>query len=232
MTLTPELARWRKAQRAALIERRVAASAQDHARWSERIETFLEQGFPSLSTLTVGICWPYLAEFDARPLAERLLARGARAALPVVVAKGQPLEFRDWFPECPMTVGVYDLPVPDGTSRCRPDALLVPVVGIGLQGDRLGYGGGFFDRTLASLDPKPLSIAIAFELSRVDTTYPQDHDILMDFVVTERGIEAVVPAGLEPLDVEAAARRSAELLRVRGLPTASEADQKPPENRR
>ena len=197
MTLSPELAQWRKALRASLIARRVAASVADHARWSAARESLLMSGFPVLKDLAMGICWPFQAEFDARPLAVKLLGQGARAALPVVIAKAQPLVFREWFPDCPMTQGAYDLPIPDGTPLVRPTALLVPVVGIGKQGDRLGYGGGFFDRTLAALQPQPLSIALAFELSRVETTDPQPHDILMDFVVTECGIQMTVPGGLQ-----------------------------------
>jgi len=91
-------------------------------------------------------------------------------------------------------------------------------VGIGSVGDRLGYGGGFFDRTLASLTPKPLSIAVAFELSRVPTTHPQPHDVLMDFVVTEDRLEAAVPGGLETVDAAECRRRVATLVRERGLP--------------
>jgi len=78
-----------------------------------------------------------------------------------------------------------------------PDALLIPMVGFDARGYRLGHGGGYFDRTLAALAPPPLKIGIAFELSRMATIRPQDHDIPMDFVVTEAGIHAVTSAGLE-----------------------------------
>jgi 5,10-methenyltetrahydrofolate synthetase len=218
MTLSPELARWRKAERATLIARRVAASATDHARWSAAINDLLEGGFPVLERLTVGICWPFQAEFDTRPLAARLIAKGARAALPVVVAKAQPLEFHQWFPGCAMTAGVYDLPIPDGTPRLMPDALLIPVVGIGRAGDRLGYGGGFFDRTIASIAPKPLCIALAFELSRIDTSDPQSHDIPMDFVVTETGIQVLRDGQLDKVDMLHCRNLAEDLARSRGLP--------------
>jgi len=149
MTLPPELARWRKVTRQTLLARRLAAPAADHARWSAAIDEWLRAGFDALGGMTVGFCWPYQAEFDARPFVDHLLARGARAALPAVVAKGAPLEFREWRPGVEMAAGVYALPVPQGTALLLPDALLIPVVGIGEHGDRLGYGGGFFDRTLA-----------------------------------------------------------------------------------
>jgi len=218
MPLSPEIASRRKAQRAALIARRLAAPAADHAQWSARIEAQLREGFGLLEGMVVGFCWPYQGEFDARPFVRDLRRRGARAALPVVVGQGQPLEFREWWPGVAMVNGVYDLPVPDGTAVVRPDALLIPAVGIGPAGDRLGYGGGFFDRTLAALEPRPLSIALAFELSRIPSSDPQPHDILMDFVITEAGIAAAVPGGLEAIDGAEAARRADALLRARGLP--------------
>jgi 5-formyltetrahydrofolate cyclo-ligase len=218
MGINPELARWRKALRQELIGRRMAAAAADHAAWSTRIEAALAAGFDGLAGLKLGVCWPFQAEFDARPYAVGLIARGSRLALPAVVAKAAPLEFRAWSPGVPMTTGVYDLPVPVGTATLVPDALLIPVVGIGERGDRLGYGGGFFDRTLASLVPQPLKIALAFELSRVPTTDPQPHDILMDFVVTEACVYIPGDRGLEPLSVERCGERVARLIRARGLP--------------
>jgi 5-formyltetrahydrofolate cyclo-ligase len=111
--------------------------------------------------------------------------------------------------------------VPDGTAVVRPEALLIPAVGIGPAGDRLGYGGGFFDRTLAALDPKPIAVGIAFELSRISTTQPQAHDVLMDFVVTEAGIDAPVRGGLERIAANDCQRRVAELAADRGLPRRS-----------
>jgi 5-formyltetrahydrofolate cyclo-ligase len=218
MGLTPELARWRKAERQVLIARRMAAPAADHARWSAAIESALRAAFPFGDGWVVGLCWPFQAEFDARPFATHLRSLGARLALPAVIAKGQPLEFREWWPGVPMASGVYDLPVPDGTGVLVPDALLVPPVGIGRQGDRLGYGGGFFDRTLAALEPRPLTVAHAFELSRIPTTHPQPHDVLMDFVVTETGLQAAIAGGLEAVSVEECRRRTAQLAAQRGLP--------------
>jgi 5,10-methenyltetrahydrofolate synthetase len=217
MPLPPELASRRKAERATLIARRLAAPAADHANWSARIEAALREGFALLEGLTVGFCWPYQGEFDARPFVRDLRRRGARAALPVVVAKGAPLEFREWWPGVAMLNGVYGLPVPDGTAVVRPEALLIPAVGIGASGDRLGYGGGFFDRTLAALHPKPLAVALAFELSRIETTVPQPHDVLMDFVVTETGVEAAVDGGLERISTDECKARVAALAEARGL---------------
>ena len=99
-----------------------------------------------------------------------------------------------------MTKGVFDLPVPDGTEVVRPEVLLIPPVGFDAQGYRLGYGGGYFDRTLAALSPQPLKIAVGFELSRIATIHPQPHDVPMDFVVTEAGIHAAGSGTLVRID--------------------------------
>ena len=87
-----------------------------------------------------------------------------------------------------MGKGVYDIPVPVGTDIVVPQALIMPPVGFDAAGYRLGYGGGFYDRTLASITPRPLTIGVAYELSRLPTIHPQDFDLAMDYVVTERGI--------------------------------------------
>ena len=218
MPLTPELASWRKAARARLIGARMAADATEHARWSASIEATLGLVCPAAAGWVVGLCWPFQAEFDARPVAELFRARGARLALPAVVAKAQPLEFREWWPGATLVEGVYGLLVPAGTATLVPDVLLVPPVGIGAEGDRLGYGGGFFDRTLGVLDPRPLTFAHAFELSRVPTTTPQPHDILMDFVITEAGVEAAVPGGLTRLTPAQCHAEALALAARRGLP--------------
>jgi 5-formyltetrahydrofolate cyclo-ligase len=222
-SLPAELKKRRNAERAALIARRLAAPAADHARWSALIEASLREGFSALEGMIVGFYWPFQGEFDPRPFVTDLRRCGTRAVLPAVVAKNQPLEFREWWPGVLMTKGVYDLPVPDGTSVLIPDALLIPALGVGSQGDRLGYGGGYFDRTLATLHPKPLAVGLAFELSRIATIVPQPHDVFMDFIVTEAGIEAAVAGGLMKLSPEACRAHLAALAAQRGLPRAAPA---------
>jgi 5-formyltetrahydrofolate cyclo-ligase len=111
---------------------------------------------------------------------------------------------------------VFDLPIPQGTPALRPRALLVPPVGFDAQGYRLGYGGGYFDITLAALEPQPLKIAVAFELSRIDTIYPQPHDIPMDFVVTEERVHRVEGGRLVAMeDMAHLATLAAQMLRER-----------------
>jgi 5,10-methenyltetrahydrofolate synthetase len=113
---------------------------------------------------------------------------GATLAIPEVTKKDAPLCFRRWWREAPMKKGAYGIPVPDNTEQVIIDAALIPMVGFDQQGYRLGYGSGYYDRTLASSHPCPLVIGIAFEMFRLDSVHPQVHDIPMDFIVTEAGI--------------------------------------------
>ncbi|WP_457108347.1 5-formyltetrahydrofolate cyclo-ligase [Methylobacterium sp. P5_C11] len=179
---------WRKETRTALIERRVSISAQDRVAWSERIGQALRAALPSRSGILIGLYWPFRGEYDARPLLTELRGEGSRLALPVVVEKGQPLQFRVWSPGDRMIRGVWNIPIPAEGEAVDPDVLIAPLVGFDPAGYRLGYGGGFYDRTIAFRPTKPLIIGVGFALARLATIYPQAHDVPMDIVVTEDGV--------------------------------------------
>lgn len=213
-----ELKQWRKDQRAELLSRRTASTPTARAAWNQAIILFLQAGFPSLRGLVVGFCWPIKGEVDPRPLIHQLREHGSRVVLPAVVVKKQPLEFREWWPRCPMMAGAMGIPTPEGTPVLVPDAVLVPPVGFSEDGWRLGYGGGYFDRTLAALAPQPVKICVAHELSRMPTIHPQPHDIPMDFVVTEAGIQVVENGGMSRISGAECAQRAAQMIAERGLP--------------
>lgn len=202
--ITDNLKAWRKSERAKLIATRVAVDAARLAEMRSAIDAHIARGFPSLAQGIVAFCWPYRNEYDARYLARRLRVQGARTALPVVVASGQPLIFRLWKPGDALAKGVYDIPYPAAGDAVVPDAALVPMNGFDAGGYRLGYGGGFFDRTLAALcadgSSPPLAIGVTYELARMETIHPQPHDIPMDYVVTERGVYRRGQGGLTLLD--------------------------------
>ena len=191
----PEIRAWRKAERERLIAARVAA-ARERREWSASIETTLETRLPFLADALVGFYWPFKGEFDARPLVRRLHGRGARFALPVVVEKAAPLVFRAWAPGDRLEPGIWQIPVPVEDRQVEPDLLLVPLVGFDARGFRLGYGGGYYDRTIAKFGRRPLAIGIGFELSAIATIHPQPHDIPMDMIVTEAGLRQVTADGL------------------------------------
>ncbi|MFA7096895.1 MAG: 5-formyltetrahydrofolate cyclo-ligase [Gammaproteobacteria bacterium] len=119
-----------------------------------------------------------------------------------------------------MAPGVYEIPVPQGTSVVHPDAVIIPMNAFDEQGYRLGYGGGYFDRTLAALQPKPIAIGIGYEMFRVGTIHPCEHDIPMDFIVTEKGIHAMEEGRLRHIDAAACTERVTRLSAARRLPRA------------
>ena len=108
-------------------------------------------------------------------------------ALPVVVGEGQPLSFREWTPETPLAPDRYGIPTPTAGEWLTPDLILLPLNGFDAAGYRLGYGGGYFDRTLAALAPRPLAVGIGFEINRIDSIRPEAHDQRLDWIVTENG---------------------------------------------
>jgi 5-formyltetrahydrofolate cyclo-ligase len=175
---------WRRERIAA----REALPANDHARASAAIEEQLAMLLASRPQQTIAFCWPVRKEVDCRPLVGRLLQAGWRACQPVVVAKDAPMLFRAWSPESPMSTDCYGIPVPAEAIAAVPDIVLLPLVGFDEQGFRLGYGGGYFDRTLAEFAIKPLAIGVGFELARIDSLQPQDHDIRLDAIVTEKAV--------------------------------------------
>jgi 5-formyltetrahydrofolate cyclo-ligase len=191
-----ELKAWRKAERARLIGERERLDAATLDRWRRCIEATLERSFPGLSAAKVAFCWPMRGEYDARPLADTLRARGAVTALPVVIAPGQPLAFREWHPGVALASGPLGIPYPASSEPVVPTAMLVPLNGWDEAGYRLGYGAGFFDRTLATLPGPPVAIGVGYELARITTIYPQAWDVPMDWIVTERGVYRRDPGGL------------------------------------
>jgi 5-formyltetrahydrofolate cyclo-ligase len=183
-----ELKAWRKAERQRLLAAREALDARAVEGFRRRIDAHLERAFPGLKTSTFAFCWPIRNEYDARHLAKTLREAGALTALPVVVAPKSPLAFREWHPGVELATGPLDIPYPANSRELAPQAVLLPMNGWDAQGYRLGYGGGFFDRTLASLRAKPLVIGVSYELACMPTIHPQAWDIPMDYVVTERGV--------------------------------------------
>jgi 5,10-methenyltetrahydrofolate synthetase len=187
---------WRGSERQRLITARVAIAPEILDSWRRRIDGFLERSFPGLARCRLAFCWPIKGEYDARHLARTLRERGALTALPVVVAPKTPLIFREWHPGVQLARGPLDIPFPINSPEITPDAVLLPMNGWDRQGYRLGYGAGFFDRTLASLAKKPLVVGISYELAKLDTIHPQAWDLPMDYVVTERGVYRRDPEGL------------------------------------
>jgi 5-formyltetrahydrofolate cyclo-ligase len=191
-----DLKAWRAAARQRLIGERERLDPATLERFRRRIDAHLERAFPGLAAATLAFCWPMRGEYDARPLAQTLRERGATTALPVVVAPRQPLAFREWYPGVPLASGPLGIPYPASSASVVPTVALIPLAGWDDAGHRLGYGGGFFDRTLAGLPKPPITIGVGYELARMPTIRPQGWDIPMAWIVTERGVYRRDPGGL------------------------------------
>jgi 5-formyltetrahydrofolate cyclo-ligase len=133
----------------------------------------------------LGVYWPIRGEPDLRDCYAELSSRGLRLALPVVVDRNAPLRFIEWKPGDAMIKDAFGVAIPTSGAAVQPDALLIPCVGFNEERFRLGYGGGFYDRTLA-LVGRPVTVGIGYEISR--TRFEADaHDVPLDFVITEKG---------------------------------------------
>jgi 5-formyltetrahydrofolate cyclo-ligase len=216
-----EVKAWRKAERAALIARRAAVPDPERMRWNEALTEHLLSGFEMPAETVVGFCWPFKGEFDARFAVRKWREEGALAALPEVVDKKGPLQFSKWWPGAPMRPGVYDIPVPDGTEVLVPDVAIVPMNAFDERGYRLGYGGGYFDRTLAHAERRMVAIGVTYEMLRLPTIHPQQHDIPMDFVVTEAGVYSAGGEQLKRVDATESRKRMQRVLLARRLPRAA-----------
>ena len=188
-----DVMRWRKAERERLIAARLAVSAEQRDAWSAAIAEGLERIIGGVDGLIVSVYWPFRGEPDLRGFMRRVAEQGGTCALPVVVEKGRPLAFRSWAEGEPLARGVWNIPIPAEGRPVVPDVAIAPVVGFDPQCYRLGYGGGFFDRTLASLEPRPRVIGVGYALQALDTIYPLAHDIPMTAIVTEGAVH--LPAG-------------------------------------
>jgi 5,10-methenyltetrahydrofolate synthetase len=196
-----DLRAFRNALRARLVAAREAMPAAVRAQCSGRIERHLEALVDALRPAILAFCWPFRGEFDARALIARRLSGGLRACLPVVAGDGRPLEFREWSPASEMVEDRYGIHIPAQGAGLRPDAILMPLNAFDEAGYRLGYGGGYFDRSLAALSPRPQAVGVGFELARVDSIRPQPHDLPMDFIVTEAGLFEVAAGRLQPRNI-------------------------------
>lgn len=181
-----DIRRWRKEQRARICEKRAAVPAAQRAQWTGTIVERLRQLNPAAAGTCVAFYWPLRGEPDLRPFVRELLALGVDAALPVVAREKAPLEFRLWRADSRMMrQSVWNIPIPAEPIVVRPQVLLIPLIGFDGACHRLGNGGGYYDRTLASLSPKPLSIGVGYDVGRLDTIFPQPHDVPMDAIVTD-----------------------------------------------
>lgn len=180
-----EIRHWRVQMRQALIGRRMALDAASKQAQGDAARGHLQARVDLSRFQTLGIYWPVRGEIDVRELAIEHLKRGGRVGLPVVVTKSAPVEFWSWRPEMPMGRGIWNIPIPEQRELVIPEALIVPLVGFDGASYRLGYGGGYYDRTIAAASQRPYCVGLGYEAGRLASIFPQAHDIPMSTIVTD-----------------------------------------------
>ena len=184
----------KKAVRQALIEQRL--HMPDRLERAEQLQQVLRFWLMERQDAVIGAYWPIKGELDPLSALHRCKEDGAlmdepklrRIALPVVNKQHKTLSFHAWYPGCPMEMDAYDIPKPQNTELVVPTLLFVPCVGYGPGGYRLGYGGGFYDRTLAALEPRPFTVGLGFTNGFVDDFEPEAHDLPLDAILNDNGV--------------------------------------------
>jgi len=189
MAATPDTDR--QALRAKLIAARQALA--DRLERAVELQNVLRVWLVGRREKSIGAYWPIKGEFDPLPALYRW-TEGAgdgdmrRIGLPVADRATGLLRFRVWYPGCEMELDAYDIPKPKDTDEFLPQMLVVPCLGFGPGGVRLGYGGGFFDRTLNSLEPRPMTIGVGFTHGFLPLLRASEVDKPLDAMLTEDGL--------------------------------------------
>ena len=179
-----DVARWRKAERSRLIALHCALPPEDRALHTAAIVRRLDEMISGRSNEIVSAYWPIRAEPDLRSWMREACLQGLRLSLPVALELGKPMTFREWRPDSAMARGLWKIPYPAEGPEVWPTTVLAPLVGFDSACYRLGYGGGFFDRTLAAMVRKPVVIGLGYPQLRITTIFLQRHDIPRDWIVT------------------------------------------------
>jgi 5,10-methenyltetrahydrofolate synthetase len=175
-----------------LLEARLQAASEptNNAALGRRVLDALKH----FDAQSVGFYWPLAGEFDARAAISIWLTGSTQreASMPIIKERGLPLEFHAWSPDTPMKIGHHKIAEPTTGRMVIPELLLVPCVGFDADGYRLGYGGGYYDRTLAGWPgaKKPITVGVAYDACRTPALQREVHDIPLDMIVTETGLHA------------------------------------------
>lgn len=184
----------RKSLREQALQARMALDEAQHRVLSAALVAHVDELVATLAPQRLAFCWPWRAEPDLRAWVADWLqqSEGRIAALPVVQEKQAAMRFLRWQPGMAMVADRYGIPCPADAAEVEPQLVLVPLNAFDAAGYRLGYGGGYFDRTLVGLDA--IAVGVGFELGRIASALPQPHDRPMDWIVTELGAFAARPA--------------------------------------
>lgn len=205
----------KQSARKSLVEQRL--NLPDRLQRAESLQRVLRIWLVGRTDAVIGAYWPIKGEFDPLPALYRwqedaLLAPSLaspptaadapmqmageslaqrlprKIGLPVVNKETRTLSFHAWYPGCPMAEDAYGIPKPKDTEPVVPTLLLVPCVGWGPGGYRLGYGGGFYDRTLASYAPQPVTVGLGYSIGYLPDLQSEPHDVPLDAILSEQGV--------------------------------------------
>jgi 5-formyltetrahydrofolate cyclo-ligase len=144
---------------------------------------------------TIAAYWAIRDELDCQPILLRLMESTNKVLLPAVIGADQPLALRVWEQGTALSESGFGTLAPSPLApQAEPDIILVPMLGFDRYGTRLGYGGGYYDRTLASLTKKPKLVGLAFAVQELPLIPRDTHDIPLDLVITEAGVHQFGPA--------------------------------------
>ncbi len=184
---------WRKQ----LVEQRL--QLEDRLARNDALQRVMRVWLVDRPDVVIGAYWPIKGEFDPLPALFRWQEAGMEAdamgatrrrriGLPVINKIDKTLTFHTWYPGCPMEEDAYGIPKPKDTEIIQPTLLFVPCVGYGPGGYRLGYGGGFYDRTLAALQPKPFTVGLGYTNGFLPDLEPEPHDVPLDAILNDNGV--------------------------------------------
>ena len=206
----------KSSQRKALVEERL--NLPDRLQRADLLQRITRIWLFGRTDTVIGAYWPIKGEFDPMPAlyrwqedailnessqshsslgqeprvqlaTESIASRSPRKiGLPVVDKVHKTLTFHAWYPGCPMEEDAYGIPKPKDTEIIVPTLLFVPCVGYGPGGYRLGYGGGFYDRTLAALQPRPVTVGLGYTNGWLPDFEPETHDIPLDALLNDNGV--------------------------------------------
>jgi 5-formyltetrahydrofolate cyclo-ligase len=186
--LSDELPTERQALRSKLVAARQALP--DRLERAVHLQSVLRVWLASRQETAIGAYWPIKGEFDPLPALYRWseATPDRLVGLPVVNKVKGSLRFHEWFPGCPTELDAFDIPKPKGTDVFQPDMLLLPCVGYGPEGVRLGYGGGFYERTVLSLQPRPLTVGLCYSNGFLPMLRGAPGDLALDALITDDGV--------------------------------------------
>jgi len=178
--------------RTAGFERRKVAHAERGECASRATEHLVSYLADKGAKLVISGYMPIRTEIDVLPAMEALHGAGHRICVPVIVRAGLPLSFREWTPDCAMVNGPFGAKVPESGDWLAPEVLIVPLVSFDMQGFRLGYGGGYYDRSLELLRKKKPTLAVGYAYSGQMGVVPVEAtDQRLDAMVTEGGVTEI-----------------------------------------